>query len=75
MADRGAIVNDGDWSFRESWLDYINDFKDNVYPVIFEPFGFDFQTAFLIFEQDKVFRQLRKVADNTSEPADDWKKE
>lgn len=73
--DRGAIVSDNDWSFLSSWEDYILDFKENVFPAIFQPHGIDFQTALLIWEIDKVGRYVRQVRENTGgDPTDDWKK-
>lgn len=41
-----------------TWTSMLADFRENVYPNIFEPFGFTFVEAFQAWQLNKIFNEL-----------------
>ena len=48
----------------ESWIGYLRQFKEDVYPV-FEPYGFTLPEAFAIWSQNKLHNVIADILRET----------
>lgn len=63
---------------RKSWIDALEAFRDDVYPSIFQPFGFTLPEAYTIWRLNHIDTDLGQVVEElrelNREPVDDWQK-
>lgn len=46
-----------------SWLGYMRQFRDDVYPLVFKQFGFSLPEAFLAWQMNRVHNAVDKLID------------
>lgn len=44
-----------------SWVPRLQDFKDNTYSEIYEPFGFTFPEAWMAYIQNRTLNELKDI--------------